>query len=268
MLSTRKPTFSPTRIASFLECAVKYRYIYLDKIGRFYQKPRGYFSLGSSLHSVLKQFHDGGCTFTLDEMTSTFASSWISAGYSTPEEEALNRVAGDEMVRAYYADWQNRRACDVQTISVERTFTRDMGAWKLSGRIDRLDMHSDGVVEIVDYKSGRLQVTEEEIANDLAMRCYMLLVQSSFPQHKVCATIYCLRSGATATASMTADEQTEFIYWLNSLCDEIMAKDFQNQFPVRMEICADCDFLRVCRREWARAERENQTPFELEGDRE
>src|SRR5689334_21595027 len=54
----RKPTLSPTRISTYLDCAVKYKYIYQDKIGRFYLKARAGFSLGSTLHHVLQQFHE------------------------------------------------------------------------------------------------------------------------------------------------------------------------------------------------------------------
>ena len=60
----RKPTLSPTRIGTYLECAVKYRYIYQDKIGRFYTKARAGFSFGSTLHNVLQDFHEQGATHT------------------------------------------------------------------------------------------------------------------------------------------------------------------------------------------------------------
>ena len=56
----RKPTLSPTKIRTYLECAVKYRYVYVDKIGRFYLRARSYYSFGSTLHHVLQDFPRAG----------------------------------------------------------------------------------------------------------------------------------------------------------------------------------------------------------------
>src|SRR5580698_7454568 len=83
----RKPTLSPTRIATYLECAVKYRYIYHDKVGRFYQRARAGFSFGSSLHQTLQRFHEEGATRTPDELVEDLAQRWIGAGYETTQQE-------------------------------------------------------------------------------------------------------------------------------------------------------------------------------------
>src|ERR1041385_6846512 len=83
----RKPTLSPTRIATFLECAVKYRYIYQDKLGRFYLRARAGYSFGSTLHHVLQQFHEQGATHSAEEMTAQMEERWIGAGYETAEQE-------------------------------------------------------------------------------------------------------------------------------------------------------------------------------------
>jgi len=44
-----------------------------------------------------------------------------------------------------------------------------MGPFKLSGRVDRIDRHADGALEIIDYKSGRHEVTAEDVRDSLAM---------------------------------------------------------------------------------------------------
>ena len=69
---TRKPALSPTKISTFLECAVKYRYVYIDKIGRFYLRSRAGYSFGSTLHHVLQQFHEQGAAHSVEEMTAAF----------------------------------------------------------------------------------------------------------------------------------------------------------------------------------------------------
>ena len=83
----------------------------------------------------------------------------------------------------------------------------DLGPFVLTGRIDRIDEHSeDGALEIVDYKSGRLDVTEEDVKGALAMSIYQLLVKRNHPDRRVFATIHALRGGVTASASFSDEE--------------------------------------------------------------
>src|SRR5579871_1960020 len=148
---SRKPTLSPTRIATYLECAVKYRYIYHDKIGRFYLRARPGYSFGSTLHQVLQSFHEEiratGEAQSAEQMVEQVGQRWISAGYETPEQEQEYREASAEIVQAYHALATERMARQVETLYTEKTISTDMGPFKLSGRVDRVDRHPDGTLE-------------------------------------------------------------------------------------------------------------------------
>ena len=68
--------------------------------------------------------------------------------------------------------------------------------------VGRMKAHTaDGALEIVDYKSGRLGMTEEDVKGALAMSIYQLLVKRTHPDRRVFATIHALRGGVTASAS-------------------------------------------------------------------
>src|SRR5579884_661016 len=140
----RKPTLSPTRIETYLECAVKYKYIYIDKIGKFYLRARPGYSFGSSLHRVLQQFHQEGESLSAEDLVAGLEQRWISAGYETEEQEQAHLETGQQIVQAYHAAHQERAEAQVETIATEKTLSYDMGAFKLSGRIDRIDRHADG----------------------------------------------------------------------------------------------------------------------------
>ena len=71
-----------------------------------------------------------------------------------------------------------------KTIAVERTLKLEMSDFVLVGRVDRLVELGDGTLEIVDYKSRRKRVTAEDVANDLAMSCYQMLVRHAYPGRK------------------------------------------------------------------------------------
>lgn len=246
----RKPTLSPTRIATYLECAVKYRYIYIDKIGRFYTRARAGFSFGSTLHHVLQEFHQRGAAQTSDQLVVELEQRWIGAGYETVEKEQAHREAGQQIVQAYHAAHQERIEAQVETVATEKTISIDMGRFKLSGRVDRIDRHPDGALEIIDYKSGRLETSPEEVANSLAMSCYQLILKRMHPEAQVYGTIYCLRSGHTASAELANEALEEFARDILTLGEQILDTEYMLLKPVPNPACPDCDFLRRCTRFW------------------
>src|SRR2546430_950433 len=202
----RKPTLSPTRIATYVECAMKYRYIYHDKIGRFYLRARPGYSFGSTLHQVLQGFHEEaratGEAQSVERLVEQVDAKGISAGYESAEQEAGFRSASDGILQAYHADATRRPAENVQTLYTEKTITADMGPFRLQGRVDRVDLHPDGTLEIIDYKSGRQETSAEEVAESLAMCIYQLILRRSHPGTRVIATLYALRGGVSASYGM------------------------------------------------------------------
>ena len=94
----RKPTFSPTKLNTYLDCALKYRYVYIDKIGRFYLKSKSYYSFGTTLHHVLQDFHGQGGTQSVEEMQTTLGTAWVGAGYETDAQEKEHKERGEEIV--------------------------------------------------------------------------------------------------------------------------------------------------------------------------
>jgi putative RecB family exonuclease len=251
---SRKPTLSPTRISTYLECAVKYRYIYLDKIGRFYQRARPFYSFGSTMHQVLHVFHREGGEQSAEQVVENYAQSWVSAGYESAQQEQEYRDAGREMIVSYLDAAKERALLNIETLYLEKTFNADMGEFVLSGRLDRVDRHPDGSLEVIDYKSGHWEPTPEEVASDLAMNIYQLLLRRNFPQTRVFATIYNLRSGAQASTELSDEEAESFTRDLLQLGAQILHRDYQQIEPVRIAACDDCDFLSRCRRFWRQQE--------------
>lgn len=258
----RKPTLSPTRIATYLECAVKYKYIYQDKIGRYYLRARAGYSFGSTLHHVLQQFHEGGSAQSPEELVAGLEHHWIGAGYESGTQEQAHREAGEQIVHAYHAATSERRAAQVETVAIEKTLTYDMGAFRLMGRVDRIDRHPDGVLEIIDYKSGRLETRPEELESDLAMHCYGLML-SRASDAPVRVTIYALRSGHQASLDLASETLGRFEADIAALGREILARELDQVVPIRIPCCASCDFLARCSAFWQRQAREESVaePF-------
>src|SRR5579883_596354 len=85
----------------FAECPQKYKFKYVDKIP---EKPRHFFSFGSSVHTALEFFY-GGKTLpapTLDQLLAHFKEHWLSAGYKDPGQERQYFEEGQRILTSFY----------------------------------------------------------------------------------------------------------------------------------------------------------------------
>ncbi len=251
----RKPEFSPTRLKTFLSCPMMYRLDYVEKVGRFYHRARAGFTFGSTLHQALQTFHqDGGsAAVSAPELIAKMETVWQSQGYENAAHEEAHKVEAVKILETYHAA-SEARAEATRPFLIEKMLKWDMGPFVLTGRIDRIDEHlDDGALEIVDYKSGRLFVSEEDVKGALAMSVYQLLAKRNNPERRVYATIHALRGGVTASASFTEEEMVALEDDLRGIGLLILETDFEAVYPVPLpHVCPDCDFLPLCTRAWKR----------------
>ena len=262
----RKPEFSPTRLKTFLTCPMMYRLEYVEKLGRFYHKARAGFTFGSTLHQTLQNFHEAGgsAEVSAEQLVERLESDWQSQGYRDPEHEQAHKEAAVQILETYHAA-ATLRADITRTFLTEKMLKWDLGPFVLTGRIDRIDEHvADGALEIVDYKSGRMDVTEEDVKGALAMSIYQLLVKRNSPDRRVFATIHALRGGITASASYTDEELAALEEDIRGLGMLILGKDFEAVRPLPVpQVCPDCDFLPLCTRAWKREHRDYLAELDL-----
>lgn len=245
----RKPSLSPTKLTTYLACPAKYRWTYVDPRGRWYLRAKSYYSFGTTLHHVLERFHDEGDqgVTTTEEVLAAYEESWIDAGFASAEEMAEQFGEGKAILERHVVQ-QLARPREAKALFTEKQFRLDLGEFVLIGRVDRVDEHPDGRLEIVDYKSGRSNVEAESVANDVAMSCYQLLLKRKFPDRTVYATILALRTGAEASAELSAEQLDQFEQDLVRLGTEILYENYEDLTPVYKPLCPSCDFLPLCKK--------------------
>lgn len=245
----RKPTLSPTKISTYLACKLMYKYTYIDKLSRFYYRPKSYHSFGASLHRALESFHKQGGAEAMspDQLVEQMHQSWTSVGYMSLEDEQTHKEAAAQMMAHYHEEHIVKGA---RTLFIEKMLRADMGEFVLMGRVDRIDEHPDGHLEVIDYKSGRMSVTEDNVRNDLAMGIYAYLLKSTYPDIPVSASIYCLRSGCVATVEFTEHELSDIEQGVTAIARDIALIDKETIItPEWLEnVCPTCDYLRLCAR--------------------
>lgn len=244
-----KPTLSPSKLSTYLACPVKYRWTYVDERGRWYRRSRKQYSFGTSLHAVLQRFHDSkdAGVATVGQAQAALEENWVEAGYSSQDEMMQALDEGKEILERYIESYA-AEPVTAKTLYVEKTLRLDLGDFVLVGRLDRVDEDGEGRLVVVDYKTGREKVTEADVAGDLAMGCYQVLLRAAHPGKQVAARIVAVRTGASATSGFSDEEAEEFTAALVELGQEILARDYEAIEPVGKPLCLDCDFLPLCRR--------------------
>ncbi len=242
-----KPTFSPTKLSTYLLCRVKYHWAYHTPYGKWLRRPNPAFAFGSNLHRVLEYFHNAGGAEKLsaEEFHHALEQLWSPTGFESDAQSDVYKQEGLQLTQQYYQQ-QLAQPSEAVVLFTERTLRRDMGRYVLMGRLDRVDEYPDGTLEIIDYKSGRTNVDEEQVRNDLALHCYALLLQEHYPDRPLQIAIYALRANKKVAVALTHDELEEFRLMLNRIVDEIIEEDWQWLTPRWIPHCAKCDFLELC----------------------
>lgn len=246
---SRKPTLSPSKITTYLACALKYRWSFVHP-HRWLVRAKHYYSFGTSLHAVLEKVYErGDAGVDAQELDAVYDESWIDAGYSSSEAMQEAYGEGKEMIEQFL-DEERRLPRYGKTLAVEKLLKIDMGQFDLVGRIDRLVLADDGALEILDYKTRRPQVTEEEVRRDIAMSAYQLLVRENYadyqPGQPVRARLVALASQTSATASLNDEELDRFKEAMRELGEKILSEDWFEREEVYKPLCRQCDFVSVC----------------------
>jgi len=242
-----KPTLSPTRIRTYLTCRVKYFWAYLSPLGRRFRRPNPALTMGANLHRVLQVFHQlgGAETISRQQIAHALETLWSTEGFETPEQSEAHKQLGHTLIADYY-ERQSTQPSTTRILFTEKLLRMDRGDYVLVGRLDRVDEHPDGTLEIIDYKSQREVVTEEQVANDLALHCYALLLQHHYPDRPLLISIYALRAGEKATVVLTSTELQEFALLLDDLALQILRTDFDLLQPEPIPHCEICEYLPLC----------------------
>lgn len=270
----RKFVISPTKLRIWYRCPAEYRLEYIDKLGKFYHRARAGFAFGHSLHRVLETFHTAGGAENVDAETlsASLDGAWVAKGYSGEEQETAFKEEATRILTDYHTAEVAR--AETARVEAEKTgeplpepprlflaekalridLTPDVA---LTGRVDRVDEHPalGGALEIVDYKSGRMGVTAEDVAESVAMNTYQAVLKRKHPERRVFATIVALRSGTSASHEMGDDERESFLAEVTETGETIRTKDWENVLPVVNDHCPYCDFLPHCEKFWARQKR-------------
>ncbi len=149
-------SFSYSKMGMYKECPQKYKFRYVHFIPEL---PKYYFAFGSALHSVMEFIYNPARAVfpTLNEALAHFdkvwsQTTWQEKGYKSEDKELAGYAEGRDEITAYY---QKHAATFAKPLSVEMKSTLEIDGLSLISILDRMDYLGNGLIKILDYKTGK-----------------------------------------------------------------------------------------------------------------
>jgi superfamily I DNA/RNA helicase/RecB family exonuclease len=131
--------------------------------------------LGTLVHKI---FEDAGndilTDLSADSLWAVLDKRWHELTFEAEWLGERERSRAKIMVTNLAKYLGDLRARNIDVVGVECSFSFEVGVGRLVGRIDRVHRNPDGTVTIVDLKTGRTKMTDDDVADNLQLECYQL----------------------------------------------------------------------------------------------
>jgi RecB family exonuclease len=230
----RASAYSPSRLQVFQACHRRYYYQYVIKLPTRREAAQ---SVGISLHGALEEVEKaGGVALTgLDGALALLASRWEGEGFATPEDEQEARQRAEALLAAYLARFGEGPG---KPVMLEKKLEAPYHGVPFLGIVDRVDRLPDGSLELIDYKSGRAEVTEA-VKQQLAI--YRHLVTSTTGEAPRSVAIHHLATNARIPVD------ADWTGLLDRAAEGARAIEQEEDFDPQVgRHCGWCDFNHRC----------------------
>jgi len=246
--------YSHSRLSSFEQCPLKYKYRYIDKIIPEVEQTIEAF-LGGMVHETLEWIYNEakkGNSPDLDSVIDYYIRLWNNC---YKKELKITRTECDA---EHYFNLGIKFIIDYfmanspfkdNTIAIEHRIVVSLdpkGKYRLQGYIDRLVHHKDtNIFEIHDYKTANTLKSQEELDKDRQLALYSIGIKDSFPEVKDVYLIWHYLAHNQKIISKRTDEQLEQLKQdIINLIDKI---ESTNEFPpTQSALCGWCEYQDIC----------------------
>ena len=242
---------TPSRLTSWLDCPRRYRMTYLDRPPLQKGPAWAHNTVGAVAHLALARWWD----LPVEKRTGPAArglldQAWQIDGFSgDAQAHRWKGFAGDMVER--YADGLDPLE---DPVGIERTVAFKTDALAVSGRVDRVDRRGDELV-VVDYKTGRSALTEDDARGSLALALYALACARTLRTPCTKVELHHLPSAKVLAWEHTPETLARHVRRAEAIAAEASAAkagldeggSVDELFPPRPSpLCGWCDFARHC----------------------
>lgn len=177
---------SYTRLTTFDQCQAKYFYSYVLKQPQEFGHAA---TLGNIIHKALEETLEHGYEIDVIELLQQYKAAIPL--YDPELQIPPNMIENGEAMLREFVD---SNPGEVNVYSKELPFSFVLGRARLNGYIDFVAVH-DSHVLVRDYKSGSREVAVKDVPTNLQLVIYSSYVKHLFPDKKILAELYYLKSG-------------------------------------------------------------------------
>jgi putative RecB family exonuclease len=244
-------SLSPSKVSSFKDCALAFRFSVIDRLP---EPPSPPALKGTLVHRALQGLfwdHPQGDR-TTDAARRALLSAWDELqadpeyrGLELSDQESESFLADAEKLVSGYFRLEDPNA--VRTVGVELGLEADVGGLLLRGIIDRLDVTPDGDFIVVDYKTGRVPSESHEQNRMGGVQFYALLCEQILGRRPVSVRLLYLREPVAITAdpsdqALRGLRQRTAAVW-SAIERACASEDFR---PKPSRLCDWCGFQALC----------------------
>jgi RecB family exonuclease len=243
---------TPSRLATF-DCPRRYRFTYIDRPTPAKGPQWAHNTVGSVTHLALAAWWTTPLAQRSPEHGAELvARNWPATGGGFRDETQSARYR--EVVARWVREYLSAVDPAHDPIGVERTVGAPVGQLALSGRIDRIDERGAEIV-IVDYKTGRRGVSEDEARSSQALALYVLGARRSLRRDCSRVELHHVPTGEVASFEHTEETLARHVARAEATASDIQVAtdtlesgaDPDDVFPaVSGPGCSWCDFRPSC----------------------
>jgi len=244
--------YSHSRLSTFEQCRLKFKFKYLDKIETLDKTIEAF--LGKIIHNTLEwlylQIKEKKIP-SIEEIINYYSNNWEEnydeniriVKKNTTIEDYFNK--GIQFILGYYT---KHHPFKDNTLEVEKKILIDLdseGKYKIQGFIDRLvhNLERDEL-EIHDYKTANNLPTKEKIEEDRQLALYSIAIKELY-QDKETILIWHFLAHNIKICSKRTNEQLEKLK--KDTLNLIKEIESTSEFPPQESIlCNWCEYKNIC----------------------
>ena len=246
--------YSHSKLSTFEQCQLKYKYRYIDKIIPEIEKTIESL-LGSMVHETLEWLYTqvkNKTIPTIDETIIYYSVKWeenyipeiVNIKKEQTARDFFNK--GIKFLIDYYLKYQ---PFDENILELEKEISLNLdkeGEYKIRGFIDKLNYNLEtGEYEIHDYKTSNSLPTQEKIDNDRQLALYSIAIKDEFGNDKnVCLIWHYLAHNIKICLRKTEEQLEKLRKEILELINKI---ELTKEFPGNKSIlCNWCEYKNMC----------------------
>lgn len=233
---------SYSRIDTYGRCPAQFRYQYVDGLPT---EPSPHLSFGSSIHTALERYYDRKLPEppTEDELLSYLYEGWDTTGFEemSRDEQLSWYRHGQGVLRRFH----EREAPGFRLpADVEKWFEVPFGDDAVVvGSIDRVDVHEDGSLEVIDYKTSKRVRDRAAVRRSLQLALYALACEHLYGRLPAVVTLDFVVAGVRISVPIEEIDLDAARAEVVRVAEAIRAERFE---PTPNRLCGWCDFRGLC----------------------